>query len=85
MNPGFNEGYLYDHLFTGIIQDPGNRGRIAIQHFSDIILPAIGTNMLVEVPFWLHESYRNQRNPQIAAFLQVIAGEESEAACIEGK
>src|SRR4030042_2103770 len=68
-NRGFNEGDPYHHLVSGIIQDPQNRGCIAIQHFSDVFLPAIGTNMLVEVSFRVHESHCYQGNTQIAAFL----------------
>ena len=63
------KGNLYDHLFTGSIQDPYNGRSIAIQHFGDIVLPPIGTDMLVEVSFGVHESHGDKRNTQIAAFL----------------
>ncbi len=69
MYGGFNERDLYHHLVSGTIQDPENWCCIAIQHFSDVILPAIGTNMLVEVSFRVHETHRCHGDPEIAAFL----------------
>ena len=69
MDRGFDKGDLYHHLVTGSVQHPRDGRCIAIQHFGNIILPAIRTDVLVEVPFGVHEPHGDQRNPEIAALL----------------
>ena len=48
-------------------------------------LPAIIVDTLAEVPFSIQKAYSGERDAEVAGCFAVIAGENSEAATINGE
>jgi len=78
-------GHLHDQLFSFGIQHPLDRCCITVEGLLDPFLPAVGQDVLVQVPFRVHEPDGNERDPEIAALLEVIAGKETKTPGIERK
>ncbi len=61
-------------------------GRVGpVQALVDFLLPAFRGHRLVEVALRIHEPDADQRNPEVARFLAVVAGEHAEAAGVDGQ
>ncbi len=54
-----------------------------VQAHVDFLLPAFRRHRLVEVALRIHEADADERNPEVARFLAVIAGEHTEAAGVD--
>ena len=58
---------------------------ITVKVLPDSFLPPVRADLLVEVALRIHVPDRNQRNTEVAAFLEVVAGKETQASCIDGE
>ncbi len=61
-------------------------GRIlSVHHLAGAHLPALGRDHLAQVSLGVHEAHCNQGNAQIAAFLEKVSRQKSQASGIKGK
>ena len=61
----------------------GDRRGFAVQPLDDVLLPAVGEEVLVQVSLRVHEPDRDERDVEVGALLEVVAREEPEAAGVE--
>ena len=54
-----------------------------VEALVDFLLPAFRRHRLMEVALRVHEADADERNPEVARFLAVIAGEHAEAAGVD--
>ena len=60
-----------------------DRKLVRFERRVDLGLPALGVDDLAEVPLAVEESHADERYPEVARGLQVIAGEHAEAARVD--
>jgi len=51
----------------------------------EVLLPAVGLNLLLEVTIFIERADANERDPEVARGLAVIAGEHAEAAGVNAQ
>ena len=56
-----------------------------VQTLVDFLLPAFGRHGLMKVALRVHEADADERNPEVARFLAVIAGQHAESARVNGQ
>jgi len=76
---------LNHQVFAGRIEHPGDGCCIRVERFVDIQLPPLVVDHLAQVALRVHESDSNHRETKVARLFEVVAGEESEPARIDGK
>src|SRR6266851_3128920 len=85
---------MYGPARVGQLDRQWNAAAVALQRQREIVkivvdvafvLPARFVELLSEIAFLVEQTDRHQRNAQIAGGLQVIAGQESEAARKDGQ
>ena len=64
-------------------RDTRDRRCLAVQPLDGVLLPAVGEEVLVQVPVRVHEPDRDERDVEVGALLEVVAREKSEAAGVE--
>ncbi|KAF5049116.1 hypothetical protein DSECCO2_443070 [anaerobic digester metagenome] len=76
---------LDDQVFAGRILYTGDGRHSVVEGFGDVLLPPVGIDLLVQVALRVHEPDGDHRETEVACLFQVIAGEESESARVDGE
>ncbi len=75
-----------DHeLAAVIVENPEDRGGIAIQDLGDVLLPPVRLDMLVKITLGIHEPDSDRRHAEIARCFDVIPGEDAKPPRVERK
>jgi hypothetical protein len=66
-----------------VVQEELQRHRVGIERRIELLLPPVRRQALPEVPLAVEESHSDERDPQVAGGLEVVAGQDPEAPRID--
>ena len=77
---GIGKGHLHRSSCCSLaIQNPGDGRRVPIEDLVHAFLPAVGIDFLEDIAVRIHKAHRHQGNPQVAAFLEMVPGQKTQA------
>ncbi len=71
------------HLPPGGRHHPPDRQLARLELGVDVLLVAVQVDLLTEVAMLVEEAHRHERNPEVGGGLEVISGQDSQAARVE--
>ena len=77
---GVGHGQLHQNRVALVVGEQPQRQALRIQRRVVLPLPAVGGQRLAEVAGPVVQTHRDQRQPQVRCRLQMVAGEDSQAA-----
>ena len=85
LEPGVYVRNLDHDLIVVFVVDLIDGGGFAVHRLGLGLLPAVVVHGLLHEPGGIHEAHRNNGHAHVAAFLEVVPGQEAEPARIEGE
>ena len=82
---GVRQRQLDQHRITGGVGEQPQRQPLRVQRRIGLVLPAVSGQRLPEVPGAVVQADRDQRHAQIGRGLQVVAGQDPQAAGVIGQ
>ena len=83
VNGDGDQRHRHDQLPALTVHYPGNGGRVPVQFFVGALLPAVRPDNLAQVAVRIHETHGHQGQSQVAAFPDVVSGQEPQPPGIE--